>query len=58
MKYADLTGSKFAISVDSCTNAIFLICKYLNVSEVITIQVRLILSVPQSIIHAGGKVSI
>lgn len=52
---ADFTGSKYAVSVDSCTNAIFLICKYLNVSEV-TIPSKTYLSVPQSIIHAGGKV--
>lgn len=52
---ADFTGSKYAVSVDSCTNAIFLICKYLNVSEVI-IPSKTYLSVPQSIIHAGGKV--
>ncbi len=52
---ADFTGSKYAISVDSCTNAIFLICKYLNVSEVI-IPSKTYLSVPQSIIHAGGTV--
>ena len=49
---ADFTGSKYAVSVDSCTNAIFLICKYLNVSEVI-IPSKTYLSVPQSIIHAG-----
>ena len=50
-----LTGSKYAVSVDSCTNAIFLICKYLNVKEV-TIPCKTYLSVPQSIIHAGGEV--
>jgi dTDP-4-amino-4,6-dideoxygalactose transaminase len=52
---ADYTGSKYAISIDSCTNAIFLICKYLNVKEVI-IPSKTYLSVPQSIIHAGGEV--
>lgn len=52
---ANFTGSKFAISVDSCTNAIFLISKYLNVQEVI-IPSKTYLSVPQSIIHAGGTV--
>ena len=50
-----LTGAKYAVSVDSCTNAIFLICKYLNVKEV-TIPCKTYLSVPQSIIHAGGEV--
>lgn len=49
------TGSKYAISVDSCTNAIFLICKYLQVTQV-TIPSQTYLSVPMSVIHAGGEV--
>lgn len=52
---AEYTGSPFAISVDSCTNAIFLCCAYLKVRDV-TIPKKTYLSVPQSIIHAGGKV--
>ena len=52
---SSLTGAKHAVSVDSCTNAIFLICKYLKVKEV-TIPCKTYLSVPQSIIHAGGEV--
>ena len=52
---ATYTGSKYAISVDSCTNALFLVCKYLNVKEVI-IPSKTYLSVPQSIIHSGGEV--
>lgn len=52
---ADYTGSKFAVSVDNCTNALFLCCKYLNVDDVI-IPSKTYLSVPQSIIHAGGNV--
>lgn len=52
---ADYTGAKYAISVDNCTNAIFLCCKYLQVTEV-TIPSKTYLSVPQSIIHAGGNV--
>ena len=31
---SDYTGAPYAISVDSCTNALFLCCKYLNVLEV------------------------
>ena len=27
---AEYTGAPYAISVDSCTNAIFLVCKYLQ----------------------------
>ena len=52
---ASYTGAKYAISVDSCTNAIFLVCKYLGVNEVV-IPSKTYLSVPQSIIHAGGTV--
>lgn len=52
---AEYTGSRYAISVDSCTNAIFLCCKYLNVDKV-TIPSKTYLSVPMSIINAGGDV--
>jgi dTDP-4-amino-4,6-dideoxygalactose transaminase len=54
---ADYTGAPYAISVDNCTNAIFLCLKYLkqknflpNATE-ITIPSKTYLSVPQSIIH-------
>ena len=56
---ADYTNAPYAISVDNCTNAIFLCLKYLkhkfslkNETEV-TIPSKTYLSVPQSIIHAG-----
>ena len=52
---ANYTGAKYAVSVDSCTNALFLACKYYEVKEV-TIPSKTYLSVPQSIIHAGGEV--
>jgi len=52
---AGYTGAPFAVSVDSCTNALFLCCKYLDVDEV-TIPSKTYLSVPMSIIHAGGDV--
>lgn len=52
---ANYVGSKYAVSVDSCTNAIFLCLKYLNVQKV-TIPSRTYPSVPCSIIHAGGNV--
>jgi len=48
------TGAKYAVSVDSCTNALFLVSKYLQVKEV-TIPSKTYLSVPMSIIHAGGE---
>lgn len=53
---ADYTGAPYAVSVDNCTNAIFLCCKYLNVKDVV-IPSKTYLSVPQSIIHSGGEVT-
>ena len=54
---AGYAGSKYAVAVDSCTNAIFLACTYLNVRDKeITIPKRTYVSVPCSIMHAGGKV--
>ena len=52
---AAYTGAPYAISVDSCTNALFLCCKYLNVTQV-TIPKKTYLSVPMSIIHSGAEV--
>jgi len=52
---AEYTGAPYAISVDSCTNALFLCCKFLNVKKVI-IPSKTYLSVPMSIINAGGEV--
>jgi dTDP-4-amino-4,6-dideoxygalactose transaminase len=54
---AHYTGAPYAVSVDSCTSALMLVCKYLEVKEV-TIPSKTYLSVPQSIIHAGGTPSI
>lgn len=52
---AEYTGAPYAVSVDSCTNALFLTCKYLEVKEV-TIPSKTYLSVPMSIIQSGGEV--
>ena len=52
---AQYTGSSFAVAVDSCTNALFLSCKYLRAKEVI-IPKKTYLSVPMSVIHAGAEV--
>ncbi len=52
---AEYTGAPYAIAVDSCTNAIFLACKYLQVKNV-EVPKKTYLSVPQSVQHAGGKV--
>tara|TARA_R110002110_G_scaffold228532_1_gene443925 strand:- start:8 stop:604 length:597 start_codon:yes stop_codon:yes gene_type:complete len=51
------TGSKYAVAIDSCTNAIFLCLKYLNVEgETISVPSHTYMSTPCSIIHAGAKV--
>jgi dTDP-4-amino-4,6-dideoxygalactose transaminase len=52
---AKFVGSPYAVAVDSCTNAIFLACTYLKVDEV-TLPNKTYVSVPCSVIHAGGKV--
>ena len=52
---AHYTGAPLAVSTDSCTDALLLCCEYLKVKKVI-IPARTYLSVPQSIIHAGGTV--
>ena len=52
---ASYTSAPYAVSVDSCTNALFLCCKYLKAEEV-TIPSKTYLSVPMSIIHSGGEV--
>jgi len=56
-KVAEFAGSKYAVSVDSCTNAIFLCCLYCGIKgKEVTIPCRTYPSVPCCIIHAGGKV--
>ena len=51
------TGARFAVAIDSCTNALFLCLKYLNVKDKeITIPSNTYMSVPCQIIHAGAKV--
>tara|TARA_Y100000590_G_scaffold341044_1_gene389063 strand:- start:250 stop:888 length:639 start_codon:yes stop_codon:yes gene_type:complete len=52
---AHYTGAPYAVSCDNCTNAIRMCCEYLKVEEV-TIPSRTYVSVPQSIIQAGGQV--
>lgn len=52
---ADYTGAKYCVTVNSCTMALLLACRYLNVEEV-SIPKFTYVSVPQSIMHAGGKV--
>lgn len=52
---AEYAGSKYAVAVDSCTNALFLCCEYLNVEEVFLPE-RTYPGVACSIINAGGDV--
>jgi len=49
------TGAPFVVAVNSCTMALFLACKYMGVGEV-TLPKRTYVSVPMSVIHAGGRV--
>lgn len=52
---AEYTGAPYAVSVDNCTNALFLCFKYLGVEQKeIIVPKQTYLSVPQSVIHAGG----
>lgn len=54
---ADYTGAPYAISVDSCTNALFLCLMYAKYkgakTDEVVIPSKTYLSVPQSIMHAG-----
>jgi len=52
---AHYTGAPYAVSVNSSTNALFLCCKYLEV-ETVTMPAQTYLSIPQSVMHAGGNV--
>ena len=52
---AHYTGSPYAVSVNSCTNALFLSCKWNKVKgQEVTIPKRTYLSPPQCIRQAGG----
>lgn len=52
-KIAKFTGAKYAIAVDSGTNAIFLCIKYLNYKGIVDIPKRTYMSIPMAIINAG-----
>lgn len=52
---AEYTGAPYCVAVSSCTMALLLACKYLKVGKV-SIPRRTYVSVPMSIIHAGGSV--
>lgn len=52
-KVAKYAGSKYAVAVDNCTDAIFLCLKYLKAEGPITIPSRTYVSIPSIIHHAG-----
>lgn len=54
---ADYTNAPYAISLDSCTNALFLACMYEDIADKdVILPKRTYLSVPQSVMRAGGNV--
>ena len=56
-KLAKFAGSKFAVTVDCCSNALFLCLKYLNASGTVTIPSKTYVSVPMQIMHTGCDVA-
>lgn len=54
-KLADYAGSKYAVTTDSCSNAIFLALKYKKITGKVVIPKNTYASVPMQIIHAGAK---
>ncbi len=54
-KIAEYAGSKYAVAVDNCTDAIFLCLKYLDAKGIITIPAKTYVSIPSIIHHAGCK---
>ena len=53
---AEYGGSKYAVSVDNCTDALFLCLKYLKADGEITLPRRTYVSVPCTAIHAGCQI--
>ena len=52
-KVATFAGAKYGVSVDCCTNGLFLSLKYLNAKGLIEIPKNTYQSVPMTIQHAG-----
>ena len=53
---AEYTGAPYAVAVDSCTNALFLSLKWINVTDLlVSVPKHTYLSVPMSVLHAGGR---
>ena len=54
-KVAKFAGSKYAVALDNCTNALFLCLTYQKAKGEIQIPARTYVSVPFAIMHAGCK---
>jgi len=55
-KIADYAGCKYAVTVDCCSNGLFLCLKCLKATGTVTIPKKTYISVPMQIIHAGCDV--
>lgn len=55
---ATYTGAPYAVAVESCSAALFLCCKYIDVSKMSCVRMPKFTypSVPAAVIHAGGRV--
>lgn len=55
----EYTGAPYAVCVNSCTNALFLACKWCGVDTVKSVEIPRFtyVGVAQSIINAGGRVT-
>ena len=53
---AEYAGSKYAVAVDNCTDAMFLCLKYLKADGEIVLPKRTYVSVPCTVIHAGCQI--
>src|SRR5262245_54607705 len=52
---AEYTGAPYCVAVNSCTMALLLACAWHKV-ETVSIPKRTYVSVPMSVMHAGGRV--
>lgn len=56
-RLAEYAGSRYAVCLDSCSNAIFLSLKYLGITDsVVTLPKRTYASVAMQCIHAGNNI--
>jgi len=56
-RLASYSGSKYAVCVDSCSNALFLCMKFLNITgQTISLPAHTYSSTPMQCIHAGNKI--